>query len=400
MLYEININNHEQSKIVLSQISVTQEGIELMADKLLHLNIKLKNIKLAAANILKQEMLSLGADAAVAKGVVIGKDELSDAVLSGSINQFRKLVCKLERQSWFGLSEIKTRINTIIQQYISDKKEIMHMRGRTFYSGNCYIMGILNITPDSFSDGNKYFETNIAIQRCLEMIDEGADIIDIGGESARPGSEPIGHEEEIKRILPVIQEIRRQSDIPISIDTYNSETARAAIDSGADIINDISALRLNHDLINVVKENIHVPIILMHMLGEPKTMQVNPYYDDVINEIMVFFEERINYCEQNGIDRQRLILDPGICFGKRLEDNLRILHHLSTFKSLGCPVMLGASRKSFINKLYQSKSDERLIGSLGTSALAYQQKMDFVRVHDVKEHKQLLTVLNSVEAHI
>ena len=223
MLYTIDVNKIKHSRNILAEIGVTPEGIELMADKLLHLNIKIKNIRLPAANILKQEMLSLGADAAVAKGVVVGKDELSDLILAGSLNQFNKLEKKLQRQSWFGLEEIRERIKLIVQSHQTEQKVFLQIRDNMFYSDKCYIMGILNITPDSFSDGNVFFEHNKAVEHCLKMIDDGVDIIDIGGESSRPKSDPIGSKEEMRRILPIIDAIRSKTNIPISVDTYRKK---------------------------------------------------------------------------------------------------------------------------------------------------------------------------------
>lgn len=400
MLYTIDVNKIKHSRNILAEIGVTPEGIELMADKLLHLNIKIKNIRLPAANILKQEMLSLGADAAVAKGVVVGKDELSDLILAGSLNQFNKLEKKLQRQSWFGLEEIRERIKLIVQSHQTEQKVFLQIRDNMFYSDKCYIMGILNITPDSFSDGNVFFEHNKAVEHCLKMIDDGVDIIDIGGESSRSKSDPIGSKEEMRRILPIIDAIRSKTNIPISVDTYRKETAIAALDAGADMINDISALRFDEFLADSLIERKNIPIVLMHMKGEPKTMQDNPFYEDVIDEIMCFFEERIHYCEQIGIAKERLILDPGIGFGKRLEDNLNIIHNLSAFKSLGCPVLLGASRKAFINQIYQSSPKERLMGTLASTALAIQKGVNFLRVHDVKENREFLQVLSAIEGQV
>ncbi len=396
MIYNIDVNNLNQAKNALKQIDVSHEGIELMADKMLNCNIKIKNIKLAAANILKQEMLSIGAEAAVAKGVVNGKTEISDVIISGSLNQIKKLIGKLEKQSWFGLADIRLSLSELYTQIISNDKLLYQIGNKSFYADQTYLMGILNVTPDSFSDGNCFHNVDKAVQHCMELIGEGADIIDIGGESSRPGSDPVSLDEEIKRVIPVIEHIRKKSYIPISVDTYHSETARMSIQAGADIINDISALRLDKELAGVLADNSHIPLILMHMQGLPKTMQNNPEYDDVIDEIMQFFAERIAYCLSIGISKDRIILDPGIGFGKRLEDNLKILGQLTTFKSLGCPVLLGASRKSFFNQIYPSLPQERLMGTLATSALAFQSGLSFIRIHDVKANKEFLSVLKEV----
>jgi len=258
------------------------------------------------------------------------------------------------------------------------------------------IMGILNVTPDSFSDGNKFLDVDKAVIQALQMEKEGANIIDIGGESTRPGARKIETQEELDRVIPVIKKIRQDSDILISIDTYKSEVAEAALEAGAEIVNDISALRFDNGMIELLKSNPKVPIILMHMLGTPQTMQKNPSYDDVIEEILNFFEERIDYCVSSGIDLSRIIIDPGIGFGKRLQDNLEILRKLEEFKCFGVPVLLGASRKNFIGKIYESLPDERLEGSLAASSLGLESGVNIIRVHDVKAHKAFMNVWQKI----
>lgn len=259
------------------------------------------------------------------------------------------------------------------------------------------VMGILNVTPDSFSDGGRYATSGTAITRALEMAAQGADIIDIGGESSRPGAEPVSADEELARVIPVISSLRKQSTIPISIDTYKSPVAEAALDAGADLINDISALRMDPELATVVAAA-HAPVILMHMLGTPRTMQQNPHYADCVEEIAAFFQERIEFCLQNGISRDKLILDPGIGFGKRLEDNLAILAGLPRFKQFGIPILVGASRKSFIGQVHTDgrPAGERLGGSIAAAVVAVQRGADIVRVHDVAETVEALKLLGAI----
>lgn len=233
-----------------------------------------------------------------------------------------------------------------------------------------------------------------AVEHALKMIDEGADIIDIGGESTRPEAEEISVKTEIQRVIPIIEKLSRK--VPISIDTYKAEVAEAAIKAGASIVNDISALRFDKSMINVLKKYQHVPIILMHMQGTPRTMQKNPFYEDTIKEILFFLEERIDFCISNGISEDRILIDPGIGFGKRHSDNLLILKKLKEFHCLDVPIVLGASRKSFIGRIYDSTPKDRIAGSLAATALAFQHNIHFVRVHDVKEHKQLLQTLEKI----
>ncbi len=258
------------------------------------------------------------------------------------------------------------------------------------------LMGILNITPDSFSDGNQFLDFDTAVEHALNMIKDGADIIDIGGESTRPGSLPVSEQEEILRVCPVISEIRKHSHIPISLDTNKADVARKGIEAGANIINDISALRFDTGMADMLAEHPEVAVVLMHMQGTPENMQENPKYDDVLKEELDFFEERLHYCKVKGIDTSRIIIDPGIGFGKRLGDNLKLVREIERFKCFGLPILLGASRKSFINLVDPSEVHERLGGTLAVTAQAYMKNIDILRVHDIQPNKQFLLVLNAI----
>jgi len=260
------------------------------------------------------------------------------------------------------------------------------------------VMGVINITPDSFSDGDKYFKPDPAVSRAKQIIEEGADIIDIGGESSRPGSVPVHLDEELRRTIPVIETIRKFSDIPISIDTVKAEVARRAIDAGVDIINDISALRFDEAMAETAA-GFGGPVILMHMLGTPKTMQVAPHYDDCTAEINRFFSERLEFCDSTGISREKIILDPGIGFGKRLEDNLDILKNFGRFYELGRPLLMGASRKSFISMITGTgvDADKRIGGSLAAVFYAMLAGVNIFRVHDVAETVEMISVIKAVE---
>lgn len=277
---------------------------------------------------------------------------------------------------------------------------IQNVRGMTLPRNRCLdfsrpvVMGVINVTPDSFSDGDKYIKLENAVERAHEIIDEGCDAIDIGGESSRPGSDIVSVKEEQGRVMPVIEAIRQFSDIPISIDTTKADTAQLAIEAGADIINDISALRFDTRMIEVAARY-NTPVVLMHMLGTPRTMQENPHYDDCIGEIKEFFTERIDFCTNNGINQGKIILDPGIGFGKRLEDNLIIIKRLSELKTFGCPLMLGASRKSFISMItgIKGEADKRIGGSLAAVFSAIHSSCNIVRVHDVAETVESIKVL-------
>ena len=259
------------------------------------------------------------------------------------------------------------------------------------------VMGVLNVTPDSFSDGGEYDNAARAVSRALEMERQGADIIDIGGESSRPGADPVPADQELKRVIPVIEGVRKESQIPLSIDTYKASVAEAALDAGADIINDISALRFDSGMIDVVRER-KVPVILMHMLGTPTTMQVEPHYDDCVREISSFFDERMEICDKHGIDSSRIILDPGIGFGKRVSDNIEILARLGEFTRHGLPLLVGTSRKSFIGRLHHgdTPAGKRLGGSIASMLAAIINGADIVRVHDVAESVEAIRIISAI----
>lgn len=254
------------------------------------------------------------------------------------------------------------------------------------------VMGILNVTPDSFSDGGKFATFDKALAQVEQMIFDGVDIIDIGGESTRPGAVDVSEEDELARVIPLLKAIKSKFDIKVSIDTSKAEVMSQAIAHGADIINDVRALQNEGCLAVLAKSK--VPICLMHMQGLPRSMQENPQYDDVIGDIKQFFIDRISICEQAGINRERLILDPGFGFGKTLEQNYQLLAQLHQFSDLGLPLLSGTSRKSMIGNLLARNVDERLAGSLTTAIIAAQQNASIIRVHDVKETVDALKVLS------
>lgn len=263
------------------------------------------------------------------------------------------------------------------------------MGSRTLELGRrTLIMGILNVTPDSFSDAGKFYDFHSAVQQALEMIIGGADLLDIGGESTRPGSDPVPPDVELDRVIPVIQAIRRSSDIPISIDTTKAEVAREALAAGADMVNDVSSLRFDHQMADVVARA-GVPVIFMHMQGAPKTMQQNPFYSSLFSEIIAFLEERIQHAAKQGIDREQIIVDPGIGFGKTVAHNLYLIRDLDLFRSLDCPILIGASRKRFIGAILERPIEDREMGTAVANAFSIAAGAHIMRVHDVERHKQV-----------
>lgn len=271
----------------------------------------------------------------------------------------------------------------------------IELKDGTIYNfENMKIMGILNATKDSFYPGSRIEDVENAVKRAIKMVEDGADILDIGGESTRPGSDPVTVEEEIERVAPVIKAIRdRDKDILISVDTYRSETAEAAIKVGADIINDISAMTFDEKMADIaVKYN--VPIILMHIKGTPKDMQKNPHYDDVVKEVKDFFQERIDYGTDKGIKRNKMILDPGIGFGKNFNHNMELIRKIDSLLVFDLPILLAVSRKSSIGKaLGDVPVEERLEGTIAVSCYAAMKDVDMIRVHDVLENKRAIKMI-------
>ena len=270
------------------------------------------------------------------------------------------------------------------------------MAWRKRFKDKPVIMGILNVTPDSFFDGGSFYPRERAIDHALEMAEAGADIIDVGGESTRPGSEPTSLGEELDRVLPVIEGIRKRSSVPLSIDTYKAAVARAAVASGADMVNDISSLSFDEGMAGVVAA-FGVPVVMQHIKGTPRDMQKNPSYQDVTGEIKEFFIERIAYARSRGIDEDDIIIDPGIGFGKRLSDNLTIIRELGRLKELGRPLLIGTSMKSFIGRIMGTDVlAERAEGTLASVAISLWNGADMVRVHDVVRTRKVVKFMKAL----
>ncbi len=255
-------------------------------------------------------------------------------------------------------------------------------------------MGIVNVTPDSFSDGGKYTSVDLAVEHALQLIAEGADILDIGGESTRPGADPVSLEEELRRVVPVIEALSKVTTVPLSIDTYKPEVMRAAIQAGADIVNDICALREEGALEIVANSN--AGVCLMHMQGVPQTMQINPQYGDVVAEVKQFLADRVEACLAHGIARERISLDPGFGFGKTTAHNVALIQHLDSFAELGFPLLVGLSRKSVLGRIAGGDEQQRLHAGLAASVISVMKGANIVRVHDVKATVDALKVVAAV----
>jgi len=389
----LHIKNASEAIHQMKRVGIDPTGIKLMEGKSLHLNLMVEGIDPRAANLLKQEMLSLGGDVAVdGRGLDCSTRQI-DALLMGTQKHFEKLILKLERYP--GLQSLGQSIKETIRN-ISKIQYTLRCRKRTLTLGKrTLLMGVLNVTPDSFSDGGLFFDKEKAIAHGIRMVEEGADIIDIGGESTRPGSKPLELDEELRRVIPVIESLSKKVGVPISIDTYKSAVAQRAIEAGAEIINDISALNFDQSLAQVAaKEN--TPLVLMHIRGTPETMQKNVYYESLLSEILHSLKDSIRMAESAGVDPRQIVVDPGIGFGKTVEDNLFIIKNLYEFRILGKPILLGTSRKSFIGKILNAEAGDRLEGTLSSIAIGVLNGAHVIRSHDVLQTRKAIAVADAI----
>ncbi len=291
-------------------------------------------------------------------------------------------------------TDLQKAFNRIQTLLVASPKPVWKLdHGQLDFNRGPFIMGILNVTPDSFSDGGKYPDARSAVDQALLMVEQGAQIIDIGGESSRPGAQRVSAEEEIRRVLPVIEMLRRQSNVLISIDTYKSRVALKALQAGADMVNDISAGVFDPTMVEIVNK-FHAAVILMHMKGQPENMQNHPQYEDVTREVYDFLEERVTCFEEAGV--RPIAIDPGIGFGKRLEDNLRLIRDLNDFKFLHKPILVGLSRKSFIGTILETDIKDRRDGTLAANVMAWLNGADILRVHDVKATGDALKIAQKI----
>lgn len=375
----------------LTDIGFDKTYCQKAVEKHVFKTIKIYNLTCAQSNILKQTALSCGTDCSVHREVITGKIELSDCILSGSINELFKIVEKLKYQP-LKLSCLADEI----KQLLSEKIQPISVREIVIDWKRPYLMGILNITPDSFSDGGLYETTEKAVNHYKMLVEKGADMIDIGGESTRPYSSPVDIEEEINRVIPLINAIRElDSKTILSIDTRNAITAGKAIEAGADIINDVSGCEWDERMIEVIKEK-NCPVILNHSKGTPDTMQDNTNSSDIVEEIFNFLSTKIEDLEEFGIDRSKIIIDPGLGFGKSTEQNFEIINRLEEFSSLGCPILLGHSRKNFIKETIESTDIAELdIASAILTQKLIDKKVNILRVHNIQINKTAVNLNKS-----
>jgi dihydropteroate synthase len=387
----------EEVEIASQQLGCDIAGVKIMAAKALFHTIEVQDINTKAAIICKQEMMALGGEVILSREVMTLLPKTTTLVICGTQKQHKKLARKLYQQP-FGCKELAQQLEQIIIRInqTNNRKQRWQIKDALLDFTKPIIMGIVNITPDSFSDGSLYLNKEHALRHGKQLITDGADILDLGAESSRPGSNPVSAEEEVKRLVPVLQALIADPtiNVPISIDTYKPEVAKVCLEAGAHIINDISGLQ--NPAMQEVVAHYKCPVIMMHMRGIPKTMQENPQYKDVVDDIISFFQQQIKICEEKGITQ--VILDPGIGFGKTVEHNLQIIKRLKEFHILGKPLLIGTSRKSFIEKTVGSNdATDRLEGTITSNVIAAMHGCSIFRVHDVKACKRALDLTKKIE---
>ena len=390
--------NKELLGEAMASIGAHPASLPIFAHKSEIVPYKLLGVRTPAANILKQEMLAAGGDAVVPTGCIVNADKYVNVVLLGTLKQYKLVLKKLELMQYFGLKQVATEL----QEAVAAALEPAALRttladGRVLTYDKMCVMGILNITPDSFYEGSRVSALADVVARAGQMLEQGAQILDIGGESTRPGSDSVDGDEERRRVLPVIEALRREyPEAVLSVDTYRADTAEAALSVGADIINDISAMEADARMADVVVRS-KAPIILMHMRGTPKNMQQNCQYQDVVQEVAVYLAERAELLREQGVGADKIILDPGIGFAKDVEQNLRLMRDLHVLTSFGYPVLRAASRKSTIGAVLGGvPASERLEGTIATSLQAVYAGAQMVRVHDVLENVRAIRMLEAI----
>ena len=404
----LELDGLEGLRAEMEKIGANPEGIEIMAPKGILRAIKLEGVGYAAANILKQEMLSQGAEAAIAGDIYLGKRERTDVLLLGTLRHYRRLIPKLRAQPLPSLVAIADEIEEALARYEGRTLGSMEIGGRLFEWGKrTYVMGILNVTPDSFSGDGLMAAGDFvgaALALAERFVEEGADILDVGGESTRPGSAPIPAEEELRRVMPVVERLAREFDVPISIDTYKAEVARRALDAGAHMVNDVWGLRMDPELAGLVAER-GVPVVVMHNRSRPKDAvqeerlggrYVGVEYEDLMADIIRELRGSVQIALDAGVAWEKIIVDPGLGFGKTVEQNLEIMDRLGELKVLGRPILVDTSRKSFIGYTLDLPPEERLEGTAATVALCIARGADIVRVHDVKEMVRVARMTDAI----
>jgi len=375
----------------LKRIGVDPDAYSIFINKVDSLALKFDGLSCPQVNVLKQTALICGADAAIPKSAYKGgRGRKFPLILFANRREIEKIEHRLREQPW--MEKIREKLDTILSE---TPPPTLRINRKKLILDRTHIMGIVNLTPDSFYSGSCHTTASVVEKVITEMVKEGVDFIDIGAESTRPGSVPVDEKEEMYRLKLVLPMVMKLTRVPVSVDTYKARVAALAIDYGAGIINDISGLRFDNKMARVIARK-RASVVIMHMKGKPRTMQRNPYYKDLMHEIHSFFEERIDYAVESGIERDRIVIDPGLGFGKRLEDNYTIINRLAEFRDLNRPVLTGHSRKSFIGKPFNLSPDHRLEGTLGVESLLINNGASILRVHDVLEARRVALLVDRI----
>lgn len=382
------IGDLEQAARAIAAVGADDQGQRIMKLKSVFRVLRVSGLSFRAANILKQELLAAGGDAAVHRDVVKCQEGATEAVLMATLKHYRQLVKKLRMQP-FGLAELGQQIEQVLSALEQPRERRLSCGQRELVLGNrTLVMGILNITPDSFSDGGKFSNLQQAIHHAHKMVEDGADIIDVGAESTRPGANSVAAGEELDRLLPVLDQLVKELPAPISVDTYKEEVARAAVEHGAQLLNDIWGLKQDPGIARVAAQY-GIPLVLMHN-------QRGNQYQDLIGDIIASLRSSVAIALEAGMTEEQIILDPGVGFGKDTDQNLAVLRHLREFRSLGFPLLLGTSRKSVIGNTLELPVDERVEGTAATVALGIAAGVEIMRVHDVKAMVRVIRMSDAV----
>ncbi len=389
----------------MRKVGADRAGIEAMAPKGIYRAVRLERVDHAVANILKHEMLVQGGEAVIATRVYFGAPEKTDVILLGTLQHYERLVATLRHYPPDALPAVATEIAEALEHYDGRSLGTMQIGPKTFVWGQrTYVMGIINVTPDSFSGDGLAGRVDAAVAQARRFVEEGADILDIGGESTRPGSEPVSDDEELRRVMPVLERLVGQVEVPISIDTYKARVAREALAAGADLVNDVWGLRMDPQMATVVAEH-QVPVVIMHNRSRPRNAvqeerlgghYVGIEYRDLMADIVRELRYSVSVAVKAGIEWDKIIVDPGIGFGKTVEQNLEIVRRLGELKVLGRPILLGPSRKSFIGYTLELPPQKRQAGTAATVALGIANGADIVRVHDVREMVQVARMTDAI----
>jgi dihydropteroate synthase len=391
----LSVDNPADLKRELAAVGADPQCWPIFLAKSRVVAIKVEGLSTAGANILKQTAIACGGDCAVNRAIVSGRVRHTNAVLFVTLRQLRALVDRLASQPEC-VARLVPELAELSMRMLLPARTIKLGRKTIDLGGRTYVMGILNVTPDSFSDGGRFVEPQAALDHAMVMAEAGADFIDVGAESTRPGSRSVPAKEQLARLLPVLRAMKKRVRVPVSVDTTSATVAQAALREGAAIVNDVSALGGDRRMAAVVARA-GVPCILMHMKGRPRTMQQNPEYSDLMAEVVSFLATALARGEQAGIERRQMLVDPGIGFGKTVNHNLEILRRLAELESLGAPVVVGPSRKRFIGAATDAPPGERLEGTIAACLLAAANGANVVRVHDVKPVVKALRLADAIE---